>query len=304
MVRGAVCFNTQPPEGGCACPALKAGAWMGFNTQPPEGGCPSSTAAPAGHCGFQHTAARRRLPTGLIDRISTVDVSTHSRPKAAAHAHPPARGHGRRFNTQPPEGGCLVSRRITVASGVSTHSRPKAAAPVTSIAICKTVFQHTAARRRLRHLPPPRRRNCKFQHTAARRRLRQEGDFFAIWTVVSTHSRPKAAAPRKPGKPPRWMFQHTAARRRLPVLSNVAGGEFKFQHTAARRRLRKPCPCPPSPPRFQHTAARRRLRQPNPQQYERDQFQHTAARRRLPDHTVIVTGPDLVSTHSRPKAAA
>ena len=33
---------------------------------------------------FQHTAARRRLPTARNDGFITLDVSTHSRPKAAA----------------------------------------------------------------------------------------------------------------------------------------------------------------------------------------------------------------------------
>ena len=78
---------------------------------------------------------------------------------------------------------------------VSTHSRPKAAARVTQkVLISLTVFQHTAARRRLRQVDL----NQKYP------------------VKVSTHSRPKAAA---------WSavlrfdndswFQHTAARRRL-----------------------------------------------------------------------------------------
>ena len=32
-------FNTQPPEGGCACSRVFAALKKGFNTQPPEGGC-------------------------------------------------------------------------------------------------------------------------------------------------------------------------------------------------------------------------------------------------------------------------
>ena len=173
MVRGAVCFNTQPPEGGCACPALKAGAWMGFNTQPPEGGCPSSTAAPAGHCGFQHTAARRRLPTGLIDRISTVDVSTHSRPKAAAwfraalrsplaFQHTAARRRLPRsrqspfakpcFNTQPPEGGCGICRHHGAEIASFNTQPPEGGCGKRGTFLrYGRWFQHTAARRRLRH---------------------------------------------------------------------------------------------------------------------------------------------------------
>ena len=55
---------------------------------------------------------------------------------------------------------------------------------------------------------------------------------------VSTHSRPKAAAritllPRAPN----LRFQHTAARRRLPGLGAALVQLVAFQHTAARRRL-------------------------------------------------------------------
>ena len=82
-----------------------------------------------------------------------------------------------------------------------------------------------------------------FQHTATRRRLPKDGIFTATFEVVSTHSRPKAAANVKsitirkwPGfntQPPEGgclfstlgrsfakQFQHTAARRRLPLLSS------------------------------------------------------------------------------------
>ena len=56
---------------------------------------------------FQHTAARRRLIIAA-ERLSTmVNVSTHSRPKAAEY-------HAYKLRAQYP---------------VSTHSRPKAAEP-------------------------------------------------------------------------------------------------------------------------------------------------------------------------------
>ena len=99
-----VCFNTQPPEGGCTSVTRgKDGRVVsthsrpkaavaperrqrfhrhGFNTQPPEGGW-------------------HQLPRGGLH----VRVSTHSRPKAAVCAF---------F-------GVLVSMTV------STHSRPKAA---------------------------------------------------------------------------------------------------------------------------------------------------------------------------------
>ena len=80
---------------------------------------------------FQHTAARRRLPspssvkrkilrvsthshpkaaakTGL-NRYASKMVSTHNRPKAAAREVPSNRFNLGGFNTQPPEGGCLTN---------------------------------------------------------------------------------------------------------------------------------------------------------------------------------------------------
>ena len=33
-----MCFNTQPPEGGCSHALRKTKIAAGFNTQPPEGG--------------------------------------------------------------------------------------------------------------------------------------------------------------------------------------------------------------------------------------------------------------------------
>ena len=121
---------------------------------------------------FQHTAARRRLPTNLILTQAAGLVSTHSRAEAAATRHcnktdksPFQHTAARRrlqainggrtaiagFNTQPPEGGCQ--------QGVLHLNQ-------------RLQFQHTAARRRLRRIyaQPTRGRD------------------------VSTHSRPKAAA--------------------------------------------------------------------------------------------------------------
>ena len=57
------------------------GCDTGFNTQPPEGGC-GETIKSNFVLKFQHTAARRRL-TETPERAEVVDVSTHSRPKAA-----------------------------------------------------------------------------------------------------------------------------------------------------------------------------------------------------------------------------
>ena len=55
-------FNTQPPEGGCKNPIIARVQIKCFNTQPPEGGCAGAEIVLEGY----------------------IDVSTHSRPKAAA----------------------------------------------------------------------------------------------------------------------------------------------------------------------------------------------------------------------------
>ena len=122
------CFNTQPPEGGCACCFLGDHIQHCFNTQPPEGGCwhfhcfylPISgfnTQPPEGGCNiysdleielikFQHTATRRWLPSAGGAANYYAQVSTHSHPKVAAHQIFLIFVYIQSFNTQPPEGGC------------------------------------------------------------------------------------------------------------------------------------------------------------------------------------------------------
>ena len=77
---------------------------------------------------FQHTAARRRLGHNKYSKKGIKGVSTHSRPKAAGAVNVFAVILSPCFNTQPPEGGwrCFISSLTDV-----------------------TLFQHTAARRRL-----------------------------------------------------------------------------------------------------------------------------------------------------------
>ena len=99
---------------------------------------------------FQHTAARRRLHFLRDVYDLWLEVSTHSRPKAAAK----------------------FALHLHDFGGVSTHSRPKAAASPPMRSPARRLFQHTAARRRLR------------SPCASRGGSRH----------VSTHSRPKAAA--------------------------------------------------------------------------------------------------------------
>ena len=103
----------------------------------------------------------------------TVNVSTHSRPKAAGQA--------------------VFSDGLSL--GVSTHSRPKAAGGRKSICAIASMFQLTAARRRLALSITMPITEKVFQLTAARRRLVSATGNARDWTTVSTHSRPKAAGP-------------------------------------------------------------------------------------------------------------
>ena len=143
-----------------------------------------------------------------------------------------------------------------------------------------------------------------FQHTAARRRLASivRGEF-DDGTIVSTHSRPKAAGRSQTISNRCAVFQHTAARRRLdyrqcpPLLLRL------FQHTAARRRLGTKRVWWLRTRWFQHTAARRRLGSGHIGTGQKKMFQHTAARRRLASKSDKWRRVVLVSTHSRPKAA-
>ena len=165
-------FNTQPPEGG----------WLPLPIQPLQIRLFQHTAArrrlafsalaSASSLKFQHTAARRRLaclsfkktlkksfntqpPEGgwtmTLGQVEQVEVSTHSRPKAAV-----ARG-----------------KELLAKIGVSTHSRPKAAGAYRPERFDNLLFQHTAARRRLDHGRSRLGNHQLFQHTAARRRLAQ-----------------------------------------------------------------------------------------------------------------------------------
>ena len=123
---------------------------------------------------------------------------------------------------------------------------------------------------------------CWFQHTAARRRLR------SVCLSNSLYIE----------------FQHTAARRRLQVYDfiNVTLGGFNTQPREGgclafyiSENMKN---------RFQHTAARRRLHVPIRASISVFRFQHTAARRRLLINNIITILGEIVSTHSRAKAAA
>ena len=120
-------FNTQPPEGGCVVHRFYVKDVRGFNTQPPEGGCVRLARCCRLRAGFNTQPPEGGCVGPQAQVLMLRDVSTHSRPKAAAEIDRPA-------------------ARIIV---VSTHSRPKAAARGRHVCGLGKKFQHTAARRRL-----------------------------------------------------------------------------------------------------------------------------------------------------------
>ena len=124
-----------------------------------------------------------------------IRVSTHSRPKAAAHFTVTCFHHIRVSTHSRPKAAASARRTITPCNIVSTHSRPKAAAATPLTLVARITGFNTQ---------PPEggcifRRHATvddvlFQHTAARRRLHFQTASIASSASVSTHSRPKAAA--------------------------------------------------------------------------------------------------------------
>ena len=118
-----ICFNTQPPEGGCFIPT-------GFYEKTER---------------FQHTATRRWLRFPQSGNFLSKNVSTHSHPKVAAnlkkaflrdvkvstHSHPKVAAAESEsvdldffcFNTQPPEGGCSLHKKARKISKLNTVFR-------------------------------------------------------------------------------------------------------------------------------------------------------------------------------------
>ena len=79
-----------------------------FNTQPPEGGCIIDDCF--GYFDSQVSTHSRPKAAAEINLKCTSYwiVSTHSRPKAAAPVNLVSTVRDGGFNTQPPEGGCAV----------------------------------------------------------------------------------------------------------------------------------------------------------------------------------------------------
>ena len=255
---------------------------------------------------FQHTAARRRLRYRELAQLRKIKVSTHSRPKAAAteigesytvdgvstHSRPKAAAElaakfnnpDISFNTQPPEGGCGFF--IASKTGWS-------------------MFQHTAARRRLLDGWTLTTTSKWFQHTAARRRLLFPSLINVYLSGVSTHSRPKAAA---------WLGEwlgsevgvstHSRPKAAASLYAFSVRIKFGFNTQPPEGGCGENQVFQRNAVQFQHTAARRRLQAQALLFATTSRFQHTAARRRLPAIFLASLVLRAVSTHSRPKAAA
>ena len=164
-------FNTQPPEGGWPLPVTKNRTDYCFNTQPPEGGWQALHDFQRSIGGFNTQPPEGGwVPQELANWL--MDVSTHSRPKAAGVFLRRVCFLWLCFNTQPPEGGWFDSnRRVAVVVGFNTQPPEGGWGPVK--AISSGLFRFNTqppeggwVNQILRPNP-----SDKFQHTAARRRL-------------------------------------------------------------------------------------------------------------------------------------
>ena len=119
-------FNTQPPEGGWRLWSGFSIRCRSFNTQPPEGGWGGGNGGGGGQDGFNTQPPEGGWKIRPID-AARVQVSTHSRPKAAGDPEI----YGARINLvsthSRPKAAGLTSSVHMSRLPVSTHSRPKAA---------------------------------------------------------------------------------------------------------------------------------------------------------------------------------
>ena len=147
--------------------------WHCFNSQPPEGG-------------WQCAGVRQ---------CAGVWVSTHSRPKAAGKRMKRGK-YGNLFQLT------AARRRLDRLALAVVPRQPfqltaarRRLDKFASIGNWCALFQLTAARRRLEPIKVIKKSQVGFQLTAARRRLEAISLGAARRTIVSTHSRPKAAGP-------------------------------------------------------------------------------------------------------------
>ena len=165
---------------------------------------------------FQHTAARRRLVKQTAKADKAIQVSTHSRPKAAGLGDRSSPWVRFGFNTQPPEGGWVLPFESWPKVIVSTHSRPKAAGLVISLSGVPWLVS-THSRPKAAGIPNT---SSWVIHLSFNTQPPEGG-----WPMLLNGG---TTAP---------LFQHTAARRRLGSNRRRNRILNQFQHTAARRRL-------------------------------------------------------------------
>ena len=145
-------------------------------------------------------------------------VSTHSRPKAAAFNTSNSLAISTVSTHSRPKAAAIFWLVILATSLVSTHSRPKAAALFgVVLLICAQVSTHSR----------PKAAAALGAHTSKRDRC--------------FNTQPPEGGCNESCIPFCFMpaFQHTAARRRLPAAVGLDYNADLFQHTAARRRLRR-----------------------------------------------------------------
>ena len=211
-------FNTQPPEGGWCLLTHHYQFWLLFQHTAARRRLVFIMRDFFKILWFQHTAARRRLAglKALFD--SFLNVSTHSRPKAA--------------------GKHKILTSITVNQFQHTAARRRLDLMYDGYNENR-MFQHTAARRRLELITAI---ASSDTIVSTHSRPKAAGLFLPIpqqLSLVSTHSRPKAAGHADRQHVQKLLFQHTAARRRLGFVTYTGYSVGLFQHTAARRRLDK-----------------------------------------------------------------
>ena len=129
-----------------------------------------------------------------VDNRNTA-VSTHSHPKVAAHSKSQTEGAHCGFNTQSPEGGwCMRVYNNLRLRRFNTQS-PEGGWPcVFRLMPCCKCFNTQSPEGGCQCNHFQQHEEQKFQHTAARRRLQVLDGPPPLGIVVSTHSRPKAAA--------------------------------------------------------------------------------------------------------------
>ena len=187
------------------------------------------------------------------------------------------------FNTQPPEGGWMISlMMIHLIKGFNTQ--PPEGGWITYPI---SMLSHN-----------------QFQHTAARRRLAPVSDVDRTMGSVSTHSRPKAAGQSKLQQPAQKAVS-THSRPKAAGVTNPQNPKATEVSTHSRPKAAGLCTHTGVPvlPRFNTQPPEGGWFYFSARFIFGAWFQHTAARRRLETIHEKICRRNGVSTHSRPKAA-